>query len=87
MGLAGHGHFASRPGRDSASNPAASDSTKDFYAEAYKLELDGTIVGRFGGADNPLGTFTTLHLMDCRHDDKIIAGYLLGWAKVIKLQP
>jgi hypothetical protein len=50
------------------------------------MELDGTIVGRFGRADNPQGVFRTLHAIDCAQQNQIVAvdGIL---AYVIRFQP
>jgi sugar lactone lactonase YvrE len=46
----------------SASNLDRTDVTKgDLTGEIYKLELDGTIVGRFGRSDNSRGAFKTPH--------------------------
>lgn len=51
------------------------------------MELDGTIVGRFGGRDNALGSVRTLHLMNCRHENEIIATEFTDWVQIIRLQP
>jgi hypothetical protein len=70
----------------SSSNPDAGDSTKGSNAEVYKLELDGTIVGRVGGAYDGAGGFGTLHFMDCRDEHKVIASGFPDWVQIIKLQ-
>jgi hypothetical protein len=31
------------------------------------MELDGTIIGKFGKAGKALGEFATIHQMDCRN--------------------
>jgi NHL repeat-containing protein/galactose oxidase-like protein len=57
----------------SASNPDRTDVTKgDLQGEIYKLELDGTIVGRFGRSDNSGGRFKTPHFIHCTSDDELI---------------
>jgi hypothetical protein len=57
----------------SASNPDRTDTTKgDLTGEIYKLELDGTIVGRLGRSDNSRGTFTTPHFIDCIGEDELV---------------
>jgi hypothetical protein len=53
----------------------------------YKLELDGTIVGKFGRGDNALGTFRTLHSIDCRHENEIVATKIIDGLNIIRLQP
>ena len=45
------------------SNPAAA---RDITGEVYKMELDGTVVGKFGKAGKQLKEFSTIHGMDCR---------------------
>ena len=34
------------------------------------MELDGTIVGKFGKAGKLPGEFSTIHEMDCRNDNE-----------------
>ncbi len=55
--------------------------------EVYKLELDGTIVGGIGRADNALGNFRTLHSIECRRENQIVATEILNWIHFIRLQP
>lgn len=70
-----------------ASNEDRTDATRGRSSDqVYKLELDGTIVARFGRPDNALGRFPTLHSIDCRRDNEIVA-IGVGWAGVITLQP
>src|SRR5260370_32944029 len=42
--------------------------------EIYKMELDGTILGRFGHASKEFGGFPVGPLMDCRNPDGILGG-------------
>jgi NHL repeat/Galactose oxidase, central domain/Kelch motif len=57
----------------SASNPDRTDITKgDLTGEVYKLELDGTIVGRFGGSYNSRGGFRVPHFLDCVSETELI---------------
>jgi hypothetical protein len=44
----------------------------DPTGEIYKLELDGTIVGRFGGSYNSRGSFRTPHFIHCISEDELI---------------
>ena len=40
--------------------------------EIYKMELDGTIIGRFGKGGKRLGEFGSTHAMDCRNPDELL---------------
>jgi len=61
---------------NSDSNPAASWATS---GEIYKVELDGTILGRFGKAGKELGDFQTVHGMDCRNPEELIVSEISAW--------
>jgi hypothetical protein len=39
--------------------------------EVYKMELDGTVIGRFGKAGHAFGEFSSIHQMDCRNPDEM----------------
>src|SRR5579862_1364581 len=47
--------------------------------EIYKMELDGTIIGRFGHASKELGGFQVMHMMDCRNPNELILGEIESW--------
>ncbi len=47
--------------------------------EIYKLELDGTVVGKFGRAGKLLKEFGTVNEIDCRTPNQLIVGELLNW--------
>jgi len=47
--------------------------------EIYKMELDGTIVGKFGHASKEFGGFQVVHMMDCRNPDEIVVGEIESW--------
>lgn len=47
--------------------------------EIYKMELDGTVVGKFGKAGKQLGEFSTVHAIDCRNENKILVGEITSW--------
>jgi NHL repeat-containing protein len=47
--------------------------------EIYKLELDGTILGKFGHASKEFGGFQVVHMMDCRNPDEVIVGEIESW--------
>jgi len=44
----------------------------DITGEIYKMELDGTILGKFGHASKQLGGFQVVHMMDCRNPNEVI---------------
>jgi len=47
--------------------------------EIYKMELDGTIVGKFGKAGKDLGSFSTVHAMDCRSENELMVSEITSW--------
>ena len=47
--------------------------------EIYKMELDGTILGRFGHASKEFGGFQVVHMMDCRNPNEIVVGEIESW--------
>ncbi len=58
------------------SNPAASWA---ITGEIYKMELDGTIVGKFGKAGKALGEFSTVHEIDCRNPNELFVSEISAW--------
>jgi hypothetical protein len=58
------------------SNPAAS---WDVTGEVYKMELDGTIIGRFGEAGKDPGQFQTIHGLDCRNPNELFTSEISAW--------
>jgi sugar lactone lactonase YvrE len=73
----------------SNSFPDANDSTlSTVTGEIYKMELDGTIVGRFGKAGKQLGEFSGLHEIDCRNPDELYISEIQLWrVQKIVLRP
>jgi DNA-binding beta-propeller fold protein YncE len=57
-------------------NPAASWA---ITGEIYKMELDGTIVGKFGKAGKGLGEFSTVHAIDCRNPNELFVAEISAW--------
>jgi sugar lactone lactonase YvrE len=56
--------------------------------EIYKMELDGTIIGRFGKAGKALKEFSTVHEIDCRNPDQLYVSEITAWrAQKIILRP
>jgi len=47
--------------------------------EIYKMELDGTIIGKFGHASKEFGGFQVVHMMDCRNPNEIYVSEIESW--------
>jgi len=47
--------------------------------EIYKMELDGTVVGKFGRAGKVMKEFGTVNEIDCRKSNELIVGELTNW--------
>ena len=63
-------------------------SNANFTGEIYKMELNGTVVGKFGKAGKQLGGFSTVHAIDCRNENKILIGEITSWRfQQINLHP
>ena len=52
---------------------------RDITGEIYKMELDGTIVGRFGKAGKQLNEFSTVHEIDCRNPNELFVAEITAW--------
>ena len=64
----------------SNSNPDNNNSlAAAVTGEIYKMELDGTVVGKFGKAGKQLKEFTTVHAMDCRNENDLLTAEITGW--------
>jgi NHL repeat len=65
-----------------SSNSSPENSTPEIAAvtgEIYKMELDGTIVGKFGRSGKQAGAFSSVSQMDCRNENEIIVAETTGW--------
>src|SRR5579862_8714362 len=51
----------------------------DITGEIYKMELDGTIIGKFGHASKQLGGFQVAHMLDCRNPNEIYVAEIESW--------
>jgi hypothetical protein len=51
----------------------------DITGEIYKMELDGTIIGKFGHAGKLPPNFQVVHMIDCRDPNNIIVGEIESW--------
>ncbi|MGD1096460.1 MAG: peptidyl-alpha-hydroxyglycine alpha-amidating lyase family protein [Bryobacteraceae bacterium] len=79
-----HQYLYSSNSNPNNSPPAATAVT----GEIYKMELDGTIVGKFGKGGKLPGEFGTIHEMDCRTDNELTVGEITSWRpQRIKLHP
>ena len=47
--------------------------------EIYKMELDGTVVGKFGKAGKLLKEFASAHAIDCRNENELYVAEILSW--------
>ena len=64
----------------SNSNPGNHDSRfMNVTGEIYKMELDGTVVGKFGKPGKLLGEFSTTHMIDCRNENRLFIAELTSW--------
>src|SRR5713226_7036145 len=64
----------------SNSNPDNNNSEiAAVTGEIYKMELDGTIVGKFGKTGKGLGDFSTVHEIDCRNDNQLMVSEITAW--------
>lgn len=59
----------------------SSDSNSGEFDNAtiYKIELDGTVLGKFGAGGKQLREFGTVHEMDCRKENEVYVGEILNW--------
>ena len=52
---------------------------RDITGEIYKMELDGTIIGKFGKAGKQLKEFSTVHEIDCRNPNELVVAEITAW--------
>jgi hypothetical protein len=64
----------------SNSNPDNNNSQiAAVTGEIYKMELDGTVLGKFGHAGKGLGEFSTVHEIDCRNPNELLVSEITAW--------
>lgn len=64
----------------SNSNPDNNDSRQMAVSgEIYKMELDGTVIGKFGKPGKQLGEFSTVHAIDCRNENELLVSEITAW--------
>jgi sugar lactone lactonase YvrE len=62
------------------SNPNnSSPEISAVTGEIYKMELDGTIIGKFAKSGKRPGQVSTIHQIDCRNDNVIMGSEIAGW--------
>jgi NHL repeat len=62
------------------SNPNnSSPEISAVTGEIYKMELDGTIIGKFAKSGKQPGQVSTIHEIDCRNDNDILGSEIAGW--------
>ena len=62
------------------SNPNnSSPEISAVTGEIYKMELDGTIVGKFAKSGKLPGQVSTVHEIDCRNENEVLASEIAGW--------
>jgi hypothetical protein len=73
----------------SNSNPDSNNSLLNAVTgEIYKMELDGTVIGKFGHAGKNLGEFSTVHEIDCRNENELLVSEIVSWrVQKLTLQP
>jgi DNA-binding beta-propeller fold protein YncE len=63
-------------------------SLAETTGEVYKMELDGTVVAKFGKAGKQLGEFSGLHEIDCRNPNQLFISEIQLWrAQKLILHP
>jgi hypothetical protein len=65
-----------------SSNSNPDNNIADIAAvtgEIYKMELDGTILGKFGHAGKQPGAFSTVHEIDCRNENQLLVSEITAW--------
>jgi hypothetical protein len=64
----------------SNSNPDNQDTQlHKVSGQIFKMELDGTVLGKFGVPGKEQGQFSTVHGIDCRVDNEILVSEIVEW--------
>jgi sugar lactone lactonase YvrE len=64
----------------SNSNPDNQDTQlHKVSGQIFKMELDGTVIGKFGVPGKEQGQFSTVHGIDCRVDNEILVSEIVEW--------
>ena len=43
------------------------------------MELDGTVLGKFGKPGKLMGEFSTTHEIDCRNENELLISEITSW--------
>ena len=63
-------------------------SVNAVTGQIFKMELDGTVVGKFGKPGKRLGELSTVHDIDCRNENEILVAEIVSWrAQKLTLHP
>jgi hypothetical protein len=64
----------------SNSNPDSQDTElHKASGQIFKMELDGTVLGKFGVPGKEQGQFSTVHGIDCSVPNEILTTEIVGW--------
>ncbi len=66
--------YASNSNPDSQQTPI-----HEVTGQIFKMELDGTVVGKFGIPGKEQGQFSTVHGIDCRVENEILTTEITQW--------
>jgi DNA-binding beta-propeller fold protein YncE len=66
--------YASNSNPDSQQTPI-----HEVTGQVFKMELDGTVLGKFGVPGKEQGQFSTVHGLDCRVDNEILTTEITQW--------
>jgi hypothetical protein len=64
----------------SNSNSTNNDfQARSYTGEIYKMELDATILGKFGRSGKQMGEVSSAHEIDCRNPNEVFVGEITTW--------
>jgi sugar lactone lactonase YvrE len=64
----------------SNSNPDSQDTeVHKVTGQVFKMELDGTVLGKFGTPGKEQGQFSTVHGLDCHQENVIYTSEIVEW--------
>jgi DNA-binding beta-propeller fold protein YncE len=66
----------------------SNDTNSMDGGEIYRLETDGTVLGKFGTAGKLTKEFGTVNEIDCRNPNELVVGEITNWrVQRIRLRP
>jgi DNA-binding beta-propeller fold protein YncE len=75
-----NGAICISPGPHQYLYSASSNPTGNLdIGQIYKMELDGTVLGKFGRAGKALKEYGAVHEVSCRNENELLVGELLNW--------